>query len=133
LILETQNKKCIHHSGESLMSLFPRVQGQTTSPRFCVSLGALSVGYLAVTLWLVVIMSGFFHAMKAAKLLRVPENQETDGLDLTKHGGTAYNDRQASLDARALQGAMSQFNPDRHATLDAQVLRSAANQVTPML
>lgn len=48
-------------------------------------------GIIAVAAWVGVVMTGFFFLLKKANMLRVPEQEENDGLDITKHGGLAYN------------------------------------------
>lgn len=42
-------------------------------------------------------MTGFFFILNKANLLRVTEQQESDGMDITKHGGLAYNTQPSNV------------------------------------
>jgi hypothetical protein len=48
------------------------------------------IGVVAVAAWTAAIMGSFFAAMHCLGLLRVTQRQEEMGLDLSYHGGTAY-------------------------------------------
>jgi Amt family ammonium transporter len=48
------------------------------------------VALLAITAWVVVLMFPFFTVFKVLGLFRVPEAIECEGLDESKHGGSAY-------------------------------------------
>lgn len=41
--------------------------------------------------WVSATMGPLFFGLHAAKLLRVPPEEEIKGMDMTKHGGSAYN------------------------------------------
>lgn len=60
-------------------------------------LGATIVGILAVSAWVFVFMTLFFFALKKANMLRVTEEDEDAGMDVTKHGGLAYNNQVSNL------------------------------------
>ena len=49
------------------------------------------IGILAVTAWVSVTIGGVFMGLKAAGLLRIPVEEEQAGLDVSHHGGSAYN------------------------------------------
>jgi len=53
-------------------------------------LGANFVFLLVVAAWTAAFMYPFFMALHAAHMLRVPEEEELEGLDLSHHGGNAY-------------------------------------------
>ena len=48
------------------------------------------VGSVVIPVWAFVTMFGLFLALKAVGLLRVSEEDELKGLDLTEHGQEAY-------------------------------------------
>ena len=52
--------------------------------------GCQVVALLAITAWVVVLMFPFFVVLKILGLFRVPEDVECEGLDESKHGGSAY-------------------------------------------
>ena len=52
--------------------------------------GCQIIGILAVFAWVTALMAPFFAALKAAGVLRVSEEDERLGLDLSHHGGSAY-------------------------------------------
>lgn len=53
-------------------------------------LGTAIVLILAITAWVLGHMFPFFMVMKGAGLLRVDESEERMGLDVSHHGGAAY-------------------------------------------
>lgn len=53
-------------------------------------LGINILGALIITLWTAVLIGLFFFAMSAAKLLRISDEDEERGNDISKHGGPAY-------------------------------------------
>ena len=53
-------------------------------------LGCQLLALASVTAWVVALMGPFFLAMNRLGLFRVPEDMEIDGLDSSKHGGSAY-------------------------------------------
>lgn len=53
-------------------------------------LGCQVIGTAVVAAWVMVLMGCFFMALYAAKLLRITPEEEMKGLDLSKHGGSAY-------------------------------------------
>jgi len=53
--------------------------------------GVQFVGALAIAAWTVATAGGLFFVLKAAGILRVPLDIEAEGLDLSEHGGAAYN------------------------------------------
>ncbi|KAK7237872.1 ammonium transmembrane transporter [Aureococcus anophagefferens] len=53
-------------------------------------LGCQLLALVSVTAWVVALMGPFFLAMNRFGLFRVPEDMEIDGLDSSKHGGSAY-------------------------------------------
>lgn len=48
------------------------------------------VGCLAIIAWVLVHMLPFFYVMRIAGLLRVDAAEEMSGLDVSHHGGSAY-------------------------------------------
>lgn len=60
-------------------------------------LGAAIVGLLAVAAWVGVLMTAFFLVLKHMNMLRVPEDDENVGMDISKHGGLAYNSRPSDI------------------------------------
>eukprot|EP00270_Netrium_digitus_P009158 TRINITY_DN277_c0_g1_i1.p1 TRINITY_DN277_c0_g1~~TRINITY_DN277_c0_g1_i1.p1 ORF type:complete len:533 (+),score=71.49 TRINITY_DN277_c0_g1_i1:62-1600(+) len=46
---------------------------------------------LAITAWVSATMAPLFLLLHMANLLRIPADEEIAGLDMTKHGGSAYN------------------------------------------
>lgn len=48
------------------------------------------VGLLAITAWTAIIVGGVFLALKCCGYARVSEDDERHGLDIVKHGGSAY-------------------------------------------
>lgn len=59
-------------------------------------LGAAIVLILAVTAWVLGHMFPFFYLMKMLGLLRVDEAEERMGLDVSHHGGSAYEATQGA-------------------------------------
>lgn len=55
-------------------------------------LGVAAVFVICILLWVGGLMSITFGSMSAAGILRVSQQEEEDGLDLSHHGGSAYND-----------------------------------------
>lgn len=54
-------------------------------------LAAQVIGILAIFGWVVGLMTIFFSILKFFKLLRISPEDEQAGLDISKHGGSAYN------------------------------------------
>lgn len=54
-------------------------------------------GLIAVTAWVGVLTTAFFLILKKTDMLRVPEDEEHVGMDISKHGGLAYNNRPSDL------------------------------------
>jgi len=50
------------------------------------------IGILVITAWIGGLMTPFFFALKASGLLRTPPEEEELGMDVSKHGGSAYPD-----------------------------------------
>jgi Amt family ammonium transporter len=50
------------------------------------------IGVLVISAWTACTMTAFFSAVNALGLLRVTATQEDLGLDLSYHGGTAYEE-----------------------------------------
>lgn len=53
-------------------------------------LGCQVIGTVVVATWVIGLMGCFFMALYGAKLLRITPEEELKGLDLSKHGGSAY-------------------------------------------
>lgn len=53
-------------------------------------LAAAVVGAIAILAWTMVHMVPFFFVLKIAGLLRVDAAEEMSGLDVSHHGGSAY-------------------------------------------
>lgn len=49
------------------------------------------MGILAIFAWVVGLMSIFFGIFKFAGIIRISAEDEHAGLDVSKHGGSAYN------------------------------------------
>lgn len=49
------------------------------------------IGILAIAAWVIGLMSIFFYIFKRLGKLRISPAKEQAGLDVSKHGGTAYN------------------------------------------
>ncbi|GLC40105.1 hypothetical protein PLESTB_000882500 [Pleodorina starrii] len=49
------------------------------------------IGIICIFAWVFGLMSILFAALKAVKLLRISAEEEQAGLDVSKHGGSAYN------------------------------------------
>ena len=58
------------------------------------------VALIAITIWVGALMTPFFILLKKAGWFRVPENIEIEGLDDSKHGGSAYGIELAAADVR---------------------------------
>jgi Amt family ammonium transporter len=58
------------------------------------------VALVAITVWVAALMTPFFIILKKAGWFRVPENIEIEGLDDSKHGGSAYGIELAAADVR---------------------------------
>ena len=58
------------------------------------------VALIAITVWVAALMTPFFILLKKAGWFRVPENIEIEGLDDSKHGGSAYGIELAAADVR---------------------------------
>ena len=58
------------------------------------------VALVAITVWVAALMTPFFILLKKAGWFRVPENIEIEGLDDSKHGGSAYGIELAAADVR---------------------------------
>ena len=63
-------------------------------------LGCNFVALIAITVWVAALMTPFFKLLKMAGWFRVPENIEIEGLDDSKHGGSAYGIELAAADVR---------------------------------
>lgn len=53
-------------------------------------LGAQIVGMIVITAWTLVHMFGLFYVLKVTNRLRVTQEEEFIGLDVSMHGGSAY-------------------------------------------
>lgn len=49
------------------------------------------VGVLSIIAWVLTLMTPLFYALKRLGLLRISPEEEHAGLDISKHGGSAYN------------------------------------------
>jgi Amt family ammonium transporter len=58
------------------------------------------VALIAITIWVGALMTPFFILLNKAGWFRVPENIEIEGLDDSKHGGSAYGIELAAADVR---------------------------------
>jgi Amt family ammonium transporter len=60
--------------------------------------GCQVVGVVSIVAWVCTLIGGLFMIMKMAGILRVPVDEEILGLDVSHHGGKAYNndDHQAT-------------------------------------
>ena len=58
------------------------------------------VALLAITAWVAVLMTPFFIFLKTMGWFRIPEYVEIEGLDESKHGGSAYGINLAAVDPR---------------------------------
>ena len=56
-------------------------------------LGIQAVGILAVTAWTIVLTTVVLGIMCLIYPIRVPEEEEIEGLDFAEHGSSAYDDR----------------------------------------
>mmetsp|Transcript_36817 Transcript_36817/g.80214 ORF Transcript_36817/g.80214 Transcript_36817/m.80214 type:complete len:491 (-) Transcript_36817:147-1619(-) len=54
-------------------------------------LGCQFLGVFSIMAWVCTLIGGIFMIMKAAGILRVPVDEEILGLDISHHGGKAYN------------------------------------------
>mmetsp|Transcript_12480 Transcript_12480/g.16999 ORF Transcript_12480/g.16999 Transcript_12480/m.16999 type:complete len:497 (+) Transcript_12480:163-1653(+) len=54
-------------------------------------LGCQIVGIICIATWTCCLIGPFFYALKMAGQLRVPKEEEMMGLDVSHHGGSAYN------------------------------------------
>jgi ammonia channel protein AmtB len=54
-------------------------------------LGAQCLQIALIFAWVGGLMGAFFYICKLAKILRVPVEVELAGLDISKHGGSAYD------------------------------------------
>jgi len=50
------------------------------------------IAIFVITAWVAGLMIPFFYALKFANLLRSPPEEEEAGMDVSKHGGSAYPD-----------------------------------------
>jgi len=50
------------------------------------------IGIVVITAWVTALMLPFFMALKTLGLLRSPPEEEEAGMDISKHGGSAYPD-----------------------------------------
>jgi len=57
--------------------------------------GCQLIGVLVITTWVCGLLGPFFYAMSVMGFLRVPPEEEEMGLDVSHHGGPAYNMEQA--------------------------------------
>lgn len=65
------------------------------------SLGAQIIGSIAIPVWAFVTCYILFMALKAAGILRVSEEEELEGLDITEHGTINYPEFTGSLGSAA--------------------------------
>ena len=56
------------------------------------SLGVQIIGSLVIPAWAFITMFGLFMVLKSMKFLRVTEEEELEGLDVTEHGAQSYPD-----------------------------------------
>ncbi|HRV93161.1 MAG TPA: hypothetical protein P5526_13450, partial [Anaerolineae bacterium] len=61
------------------------------------TLGAQIIGSIAIPVWAFVTCYILFMAIKAAGILRVSEEEELEGLDITEHGTINYPEFTGSL------------------------------------
>jgi len=59
------------------------------------------IGIVVITAWVTALMLPFFYAMNMAGLLRSPPEEEEAGMDVSKHGGSAYPDYVVSVNPAA--------------------------------
>jgi len=52
-------------------------------------------GIIVIIAWTCSLLGGFFYVLKAMNHLRVPYEEEMIGIDVSHHGGSAYNDSEA--------------------------------------
>ncbi len=73
-------------------------------------LGANIVWILVIFGWTTAMMLPFFLILRACKLLRVSEEEEMQGVDVSKHGGSAYliDDVPASMGKTSPTGSIEQ-------------------------
>lgn len=57
---------------------------------YTISLGTQALGIVAIAAFVAVTTGALFYALKAAGMLRVPQEEEIEGLDVTEHGLEAY-------------------------------------------
>lgn len=69
-------------------------------------LGAQLLGIVVIIAWVGGHMAAYFGLMRALKLHRVSEQEEQMGLDVSKHGGSAYN----AVDAPVIKKDLMQQN-----------------------
>ncbi|GMH33359.1 hypothetical protein BSKO_01193 [Bryopsis sp. KO-2023] len=50
------------------------------------------IGVVVVATWVIALMGAFFMILYSVKILRITADEELKGLDLSKHGGSAYYD-----------------------------------------
>jgi Amt family ammonium transporter len=55
-------------------------------------LGCQIIGIIAIAAWTMTLLGAFFYALKVTNHLRIPAEEEHAGIDVSHHGGSAYND-----------------------------------------
>lgn len=80
-----------------MVEVYPPANGDTTRPFGLLMgggwrlLGAQVVEVLAIVGWVTVTMGPLFYAMHRMDLLRIGREEETAGMDISSHGGFAYD------------------------------------------
>jgi len=54
-------------------------------------LGVQLLGVVVIAAWTMTLLGALFFILKKLNLLRVPVEEEEDGLDVSHHGGSGYN------------------------------------------
>ena len=49
------------------------------------------LGVVVIAAWTCTLLGGLFFIMKQMGILRVPHEEEEEGLDVSHHGGSGYN------------------------------------------
>jgi ammonium transporter, Amt family len=77
--------------GTIAVGIFHQTDGLIATGSFHL-LGVQAIGLLAVSVWAFGSTYGTFYALKKIVGIRVPVEEETEGLDMSEHGFSAYND-----------------------------------------
>lgn len=77
--------------GTLAVGIFAEKDGLIASGSFHL-LGVQALGLLVVSVWAFVITYGVFYALKKIVGIRVDAKEEMEGLDISEHGFSAYND-----------------------------------------